>query len=615
VAATNSFRRLGGLSPVARSKLSLALFFIGLAISIASCAGFSINYITPTHQFGLLQELPALFWFGFALCLMSVIEGLKRDSERIFIIKAVLLYLLIWNIPILLLQNPYRWNSYSHTFEAMPIMVDGHVPALSETLPQQFTYYPAQFPGFPILLTSVFQITDASTIRFAQFYPIFSSLVTFLAILLFFKTFLPSVNYRWALLISVLANVYMQFHVSPQSMGLIAGILILVALEKPGLLWKSIAILLFAFVVVSHPTTAFILLPIIALAWVLRIALGKKDIRALVDLAPVFAVMWLVWMTVHATTLQQSVVELAGVDSGGAPGDASGGATGIFFLDRLIGTAEERIESIFSYAPRIRFAVLALVGLGSAYYLLAQWFSRAGRKDKNLAIYTAFIIAPVVMTVLDVTFLKIGQLHDRYFLFFLLAAPILLVRLTERNKRQQMPLSAGSSTIEPPSGGTKIEWHRLFGWKTLLPVLVLLALSNFTTTYYQSALFVSSEECIYASRFVNSKCGSSEVIGGMLIPDLDHPYESALLRHTRFYRLYPKPLTELAQPSVVVFDDHDRIWHEVWQYQGIEKYNFYADADELDDALNKVYSNRRYDIYWFKGTGEDALTLRNKRCG
>ncbi len=591
------------MSSSSRDKLTLALFFIGLAISMASCAGYSINYIPSSYEFGLFQMLPPLFWFGFALCLVSLMGGIRRDGEKTFIIKFILLYLLIWNIPTLFLQNPYFWDSYSHTFEAMPIMLTGHVPALSETLPEAFTYYPAEFPGFQILLTSIFQVTNASVIPFAKFYPIFSSLVTFLAILLFFKTFLPSVNYRWALLISVLANVYMQFHVSPQSAGLIAGILILVALEKPGLRWKSIAIVLFAFVVVSHPTTAFILLPIIVLAWLLRIAL-RRDVRALADLAPVFVAMWLVWMMVHAGTLQESMVGLAAAPGGAAP------VTGIFFLDRLLGTAGERLETIFFYAPRIRFAVLALFGLGSAYYLVTQWFSRVGRKDRNLAIYTAFIIAPVVMTLLDVTFLKSGMLHDRYFLFFLLAAPILLVRLAERHihphpaspfKGEELgegTLPAQSQGIAQP-GGARIKWRRVFGAQASFSVLALLALFNFTTTYYQSSMFVSSEESICASSFVNTKCGSSQVIGGRLIPDLDHPYESATLRQTPFYRLYPEPLTALELPSLVVFDDHDRIWYQV-RY-GIEEYDLYAHADELEDTLDKVYSNGRYDIYWFEG--------------
>ena len=212
---TSSVRRLESLSSAARSKLSLALFFIGLAISIASCAGYSINYVPPTYQFGLFQMLPSLFWFGFALCLLSIIEGIRRDGERIFIIKSMLFCLLMWNITTLFVQNPYFWDSYSHTFEAMPIMLSGHVPAVSETLPQAFTYYPVEFPGFHILLASILQIINVPVIPFAKFYPIFSTLVTFLAVLLFFKTFLPSVNYRWALLISVLANVYMQLHVSP----------------------------------------------------------------------------------------------------------------------------------------------------------------------------------------------------------------------------------------------------------------------------------------------------------------------------------------------------------------------------------------------------------------
>lgn len=586
---------LMGSSPsAARNKLSLILFFIGLAIALASGARDSINYIPPTYQLGLLQMLPPLFWVGFALCLLSTLTGIERDGERTFIIKTMLLYMLIPSIPPLLLKNPFAWDTYMHIFEATPIMLSGHVPALSETLPKVFVDYPAGFPGFQILLTSIFEITNVPVIQFAKYYPIFSSAVTFLAILLFFKTFLPSANYRWALLISVLANVYMQFLVSPQSAGLIAGILTLVALEKPGLRWKFIAILLFAFVVVSHPTTAFILLPVIVLAWLLRIAL-LREVKALRDLAPVFLALWLVWVMFHAVALEESVVGLLA-----APQVAPTPVTGVFFLDALIGTAGKRLGGIFYYAPAIRFTALAIFGLASAYYLVTEWLSRAGRRDRNLAIYTAFLIAPVVMTVVDVAFLKEG-LHDRYFLFFLLITPILMVRLAERTKG--LPIANPVQSSAPVQlEGAKMNGRRLLGWKISLSVLLLLASLNFTTKHYLSSTFVISDETLSASRFVNSKSGSSQVIGGRLTPDLSDPYRSAILRHTPFYKLYPQPLSQLNQQLVIVFDDHDRLWYQVWY--GIGKYDFYALADELDHALGKVYSNGRYNIYWFEGGGE-----------
>lgn len=593
---TTSFQFLRGLSPAARSKLSLSLFFIGLAISIASCAGYSINYLPSTYQFGLLQALSPIFWLGFALCLLSLLEGINRDKEKVFFIKSLLLSMLIWNIPTLLLAHPYSQDAYSHILEAMPIMLSGHVPAISDTLPRAFTYYPAEFPGFHILLTSMLQITNVPATLFAKFYPLFSSLVTFLAIWLFFKTFLPSRNYRWALLISVLANVYVRFHVSPQSVGLIALILILVALEKPGLRWKSIAILLFAFVVVSHPTTAFILLPIIVLAWVLRIAL-RRDIRALASLAPVFVAIWLVWMLVYAASLGQTMIGLAA---------AAGGATevtGIFFLERLIGVAGERFETIFYYGPQIRFAVLALFGLGSVYYLATQWLSRAGRKDSNLAIYTAFIIAPVVMTLLDVTLLKAGMLYDRYFLFFLLASPILLVRLAQDIGRPSWtnPTRKGlASRLAAQLNEVKARMHLPSAQTALLGTLVFLALFNFSTIYCYSPLFITSDETVSASQFINSKT-SGRVMGGMLIPSVADPYRSAVLRQSRLRHLYPEPLSSLEWPTVIVFDDHVNLRYQAWY--GVEKYDFYANEVEIEENFGKVYCNDRYSIYWFQGGG------------
>jgi len=168
VKSTTDYHQQASPHSPARRKLSLIFFFSGLALAIASCAGYSINYIPATYQFGLIQMLSPLFWFGFALCLLSLLEGINRDKEGVFFIKALLFSVLLWNIPVLLLKNIYFWDSYSHIFEATPIMLSGHIPSASETLPNLFRYYPASFPGYHILLTSIFSITNIALLGFAK---------------------------------------------------------------------------------------------------------------------------------------------------------------------------------------------------------------------------------------------------------------------------------------------------------------------------------------------------------------------------------------------------------------------------------------------------------------
>ena len=535
-----------------RRKLSLIFFFLGLANCITSFIRYSIRYIPATYEFGLIQVLPPWFWFGFAVCLLSLLEGINRDKESVFFTKSLLLVMLIWNIPTLLLSHPYEPGSYMHIFEATPIMLSGHVPPASETLHWVFNLYPVSFPGYHILLTSVFQVTNVAPLDFAKYYPLFSSAVTFLAIWLFFKTFLPSAGYRWALLVAILANVYMQLHLSPQSVGLVAGLLTLVALEKDGWPWKVIALLLFAFLIISHPTMTIIILLGAGLAWLLRMLL-VRDRKTLLEPVPLLVIGWIAWSMLYAVPFQQSVTELAttaptvptvpiALKGPIAP------ATGIVFLDIFISETWKRLYGVFYWAPRIRFVILGVFGIGSVYYLVRQWLNKASRSQRLLITYTAFLIAPVIMTLIDITILRAGQLHDRYFLFFLLITPIVLISLAERtghspltNAIQNLPLKCSVSL------------------RNVFPLaLVFLALFNFTTIYYQSSLFIASDETISASEFVNSNT-SSQVIGGEFVPDLADPYQSAILRQSRFYHLYPQPLSSLALPSVIVFDDHSRL--------------------------------------------------------
>jgi hypothetical protein len=561
-----------------RGKLSLTLFFVGLALAIVSCAEYSINYIPATYQFGLIQALPPLFWFGFAVSLLSLLEGISRDKEGVFFVKAFLLSMLIWNIPTLVLAHPYFQDSYMHSLGALPIMLSGHVPMASETLPEIFAYYPASFPGYFILLASIFEITNAAILEFARYYPLFSSAVTFLAIWLFFKTFMPSAGYRWALLITILANVYVQFHVSPQSVGLVAGLLTLVALEKADWPWKVTAILLFAYITISHPTTAFIVLSAAGLAWVLKIFI-VKDKKVLLEPVPLLIIGWAAWSMFYAVSFQQSVTGLAATaltvpTVPTIPALPTEPTTGITFVDIFIAEAWQRLYGALYWAPRFRLIVLGVFGIGSVYCLVRQWLSKFSRSQKLLITYTAFLIVPVILTLIDVTFLRVGQLHDRYFLFFLLVASILLVRLAEGIRH---PIRKNA----------------------FLLALVFIALFNFTTVYYQSSLFITSDETISASKFVNNST-SSRVVGGRLVPDLVDPYQSAILRQSKFYNLYPESLDSLEVPSVIVFDDHNRLRYQVWY--GIEQYEFYLQEVELDGNFDQVYSNGRYNIYCFQGS-------------
>jgi len=556
-----------------RAKLSLIFFFIGLAVCITSSAGYSIQYLLPSYQFGFMQVLSPWFWFGFALCLVSILEGLNRDKEGIFFIKAFIVAMLIWNIPTLLLAHLYPHDAYMHTFRAIPIMLSGHVPSASETLPMTFAYYPASFPGYFILLSSIFQITNIAPLEFARYYPLLCSAVTFPAIWLFFKTFLPSKNYRWALLIAILANVYMQLHVGSHSLGLVAGLLMLVALEKEGWCWKVTAALLFVYITISHPTTAFIVLSAAGLAWLLRLLL-VRDRKILLEPVPFFIIGWIAWARLFAVPFWERLAGLVVTELAAAEGPTVL-AAGIPVVDIAIAEVWRRLYGAFSLGTLIRLIAMGIFVLGSVYYLARQRLNKANHNHRLLITYTAFLIAPVVLTLLDVISLSADPLHQRYFLFFVLIASILLVRLAEGIRH---PLRKNAFLI----------------------AVVFVALFNFTTFYYQSSRFTTSDETISASLFVNRNT-SAQVMGGHLVPDLADPERSAQLRCSQFDWLYPRPLSSYTIPSVIVFDDHDRIGYQI-RY-GVEKYDFYVREVEQETDFDKVYSNKRYDIYWFPGDG------------
>jgi hypothetical protein len=246
--------------------------------------------------------------------------------------------------------------------------------------------------------------------------------------------------------------------------------------------------------------------------------------------------------------------------------------------EALGGTVQQRAaENIFATSPQIRLFLLGslvlLAGSSLAYYI----FTRR-RRDLALPANTiALFILPIIVVPLDLVLLG-GQIYDRGILYLILGASMIITLVIVSRSRGIL--------------------RRIIAVGVLIVVFL-----GMTTTFYQETLYVTSEESLKATEFLQSgMISDSVVVGGMIPPYIwgEHPSETfSRLGFTSSYPLTLVNLTGGVVPGALVFDRTSELWSAQYGYSYV--YDFY-----INDALNysKVYDSG---AYWVSYRGATTL--------
>jgi hypothetical protein len=548
-----------------RSSLLAILSLAGFAVVLSSSVGNDIEWVPPQTLFGLFGMVPPAYWFGIAMIMLSMLMGIKNKSEHLFLLQALLLFVSIWGAPALFERFPSVWDSYGHYQNVENIMRYG----ISSAGKYSYQY---NYPGFFILTASYSLLGDPPVLLFLRFYPILASVLTLLAMYLFIRTYVPGVDYRYGLLIAILADVWIQVHFSPQSFGFAVGLLIFVFLEKDGLEWLLAAIAAFVYVVVSHPTTVLFVLGVIVIREVIVRMTGVRAKSLFLRLEKprplsVFLLIWVFWLFTGAITLFE--VQANQIYSQ---------LNFLFDIPEAIGgTVELRAaENIFTVAPQIRLLLLGSLVLLATLSLALYLFTKKRKYHRLPACVLALFILPFIVVPLDLVLLG-GQIYDRGILYLVLATSIIVTLVI-------------------------ISWSRGILRNIVAVGVVALIILGMTTTFYQETLYVTSEESVKATEFLRFKAANDSMVGGGLIPPYvwgEQPSEE--FSRVRLMAAYPGTLANLTGgivPGMLVFDRTSELWHAQYGYRYV--YDFYE-----NDALNysKVYDSG---AYWMSYKGATA---------
>jgi hypothetical protein len=540
-----------------RPSFLYALSFLGMAICVLSSLGYNIEAVPLGTPFGYFGLLPFSYWVGILFMVLSLGIGLRSNSETVFVVQALLLFTALWGAPAMFSKYPTVWDSYVHYNSSLQLVHNGILPN------DDANSYAFNYPGFFVLGASYILLGNPDALLFLKLYPIFAAVMTMAALYLFARTYVPKLDYRLAFVFSAFANVWLQFNYSPQSMGLVAGLLIFVCLEREGKEWLYAALFLFAYVVISHPTTLIFVLGAIALkeivARVIRVAVARKHPIKWGRPWPVgvFILIWLGWFFTGASSFSLNLVEFITTRLDQLMNIGEGVQQQITMRttpENILGTIYPQLRT----GMMIIFAALTVIAL--IIFLIQR---RKGPVNMPSNILALFLIALAIIP-LDIVLFG-GQLYDRGIMYIVLVAPMVFV-----------PLLMGKK-------------HRFA--RPILGVLVaLVVVAGASTMFYQEALYVTNSRGIAAADYF-SQLDPSWVAGGFYPYDVwsEHGESYERVKMISFWDQTPENVVSWMGDGVFLFDDTTEMWYRQWGTQ--EVYNYYTST--APDNY-RIYDNGMY---------------------
>jgi hypothetical protein len=553
--------------PTKRTKAGLVLGFTlaGILLVVYASATHPVLQVPLTDQFGLLQEVPLTYWLGLGLLAFSVFLAARGDSDLLFVVVGAAFLGMLAGSAALLEPNPPVWDSYLHFASAETIVRTGRIP----TDPSE---YAANWPGLFLVAAFTDLIGGLAPLQFVTLFPIFSGCFTFLALFVFLRAWFPAYVTRPASILTAVLNVWAQYHVSPQGIGLSLALLVLATAWDKRVPVRVANAALFLGLVLSHATSTIFLLGILGLDVVIAQFFPRREVTGGERVVPfgkgaspfvTYVTVWLGWLFFIASGSAETAKTAVATQIGSIlqVGEATAGVV-----------ASRSVENIYVWPPRLRLAALGVFGIVSLISLFVLFRKEQTRSRGRF--FVAAFLALGVLGLSDILFFG-GQIYDRAFMFFaVLAPPLCLLGLHDLHLRPSL-------------------------WRVVVVGLLVASVAAAATSNYQEPFYLVNDQSMAVSQFLSTHGG------GVLVLDGVYPEPVNLLTHQAnlvtglpFYTAYPLPLTFYSNttPSVAVFDPTARIWYV--QGHGINIYQYY-EAEKAQFSV--IYDSGYAQIYLLNG--------------
>jgi hypothetical protein len=524
-----------------RKILGSVCTLIGFILWLIVISTFRVWWVPPTKSFGLYQVVPVWFWIGIVLIITGMLFTLDISSRLHFCLQFVLLNLVVWGTPVFIEPNARITDTWIHYSRTHIILDTGHIPASSSA-----GYF--DWPGSFIFHAMNLQVIGVDFTAYLKFFPLISSTIfIFGYYLLVRKIVKDKIVGRFAILLEIPLNVWLQFHFSPQSFALMLFPLIMLGFLKTGRKWWIAIGILGTALILSHPTTSIFLASILFFTFLTGIIVSRSLKTSKKRLLPQgFILLIILAGTILMFFLSGSLIQIISLiakNLGKLP-------------ETFLGIFENRASKIPSSLRLIIIAIFGILSLISVFYL---------RKDKNMLKLSSGWIAGVgAVFLVDVT-LPGAHFHNRALFYFYLIFPMLVCILL----------------FQKPSI-KKLK-------KPLLIVLIILSLLNLLTIFYIENEAIISDSNLDAVDFVHTyttdRLINVEQAAVIRAYDPESDTKSIVRRE------------DIPQGSIVIFDDYALVSDIVgdrtnWRYDYITSANY----------TDKVYSSGTFEVFFYNIT-------------
>ncbi len=551
-----------GPAPTPRNGFVLGFALLGLITVVIASITTRVNEIPISAEFGLLQLLPVSYWMGLSMMGVAMALALRNGSKTLIILTGALFFAIFAGTPVLFEPNPPVWDGYVHLSAAQELGVSGHLPtALDE--------YSTNWPGAFLVVWFLSAVGAVVPLHLLGIFPFLTGGLTFLALFVFLRSLFPHFQAAVGSILGSLLNVWAQFHLSPQSLGLFIALLVLGTVWQRGIPLRFASIILFVGLVVIHPISTILLLSVlivdVAIAYVRRLrqtsslSESGNDLSFAHSPALPFGAAWIGWLFFQATGSSR-VAESTVLARIGAI---------LEIPEQAVNLATARaIENIFVWAPLIRSASLLTYAV---IVVIALVLLSRKPKSRRLA---HFLWAAIVGTILvggsDILFFQ-GIFFDRSLMLFSILAPAICLAGISASKMR------------------RLKRH------SVMAVLLVTSMAAASTIYYQEVFYFVSDESVAVSGYLQGVKPDSIVLDGLFPMPVWLDFEDRTPRTDfGFFVLYPITFEELSGEQYVyaVFDPAAKIWYQQWR--GIDIYRSY-EANRSSHSL--IYANGVADIY------------------
>lgn len=412
-------------------KKQTIFWITGLAIVLF----LFIQVITSTYitsysstDLGIISKLPFTFWIG--LILLGVLLFAGRKSEKHTIIVVILIFLYVFVIPTIVVENKAAWLSISYyrSTQVDFIISEGYLP-FDQIQPWELL----NWPGYFFISASLSLVTGLPTTWFAQFFPLLTLALLGIVAYSVLKIKLNTTHSCLGALLVLGCFFSGQQYFCPQAIAYLMYIAIILLTAKlfftktKNASLVATVILLFFGAVITHLLTSFAILATILVLYFFKVTLLRKiKLSSFFSLliCILFASIFFLYQTTIIGNSFSEIVQALYMQLSAGGSDISN----VGLSNRVVGSTAFQLELFGTYSIALIMLAMAAVSVLILFYGML--------KRKPDAKTELFWIAWIIISgVLGVSLSYGGEGVIRAFMFMVIPICYLAVKYLSKKPK------------------------------------------------------------------------------------------------------------------------------------------------------------------------------------